>query len=188
MRPSVRPTDDTGAELRLTSASPDRRHMDASRCSLVQMRRQTERPPVLRVESRCGGQPRPEIRRWIHIQIGSQGEPLRFDPNTGRISQQAGGARSRTCAPRPPRRARQLRAPRRRCRVRADGLARAGSWASPWLFVLPVCGIRRCWPCGTTASFAPRIASARAVTFYDHGIARLEDRWHGIGSNGRRDS
>src|SRR4029453_9279550 len=26
----------------------------------------------------------------------------------------------------------------------------------------------------------------RAVTFYDHGIARLEDTWHGVGATGER--
>ena len=35
--------------------------------------------PVLRGEGRRRGQPGPEIRRWVYLQIGSQGEPLRLD-------------------------------------------------------------------------------------------------------------
>ena len=35
------------------------------------------------------------------------------------------------------------------------------------------------WPSGTTASFARSTAPPAPSTFYEHGIARLEDRWHG---------
>ena len=31
-----------------------------------------------------------------------------------------------------------------------------------------------------------RVAASRAVTFYEHGLARLEDRWAGLGSSGER--
>ena len=42
-------------------------------------RREKSRRPLLRGEDRRRRQPGPEIRRWVHLQIGSQGRPLRFD-------------------------------------------------------------------------------------------------------------
>ena len=106
---------------------------------------------------------------------------------TRRISPTAGGARSGTRAPRPPRRAPQLRAARRRRRDRADCVARGLS-------------VRRhrhgCWLCRSSAFVALAVWHDRVIraptaplgpsTFYEHGIARLEDRWQGIGETGAR--
>src|SRR5204862_320264 len=57
--------------------------------------------------------------------------------------------------------------------------------ASPWLFVLPVAAFT------ALAVWHDRVIRAlrrvdRAVTFYDHGTARLEDTWHGVGATGER--
>ena len=57
--------------------------------------------------------------------------------------------------------------------------------AAPWLFALPVLGF------AALAVWHDRVLraldrAARAVTFYEHGIARLEDRWQGIGETGAR--
>lgn len=56
---------------------------------------------------------------------------------------------------------------------------------SPWLFVIPI---------GAFAALAvwhDRVLRSldrmvRAIAFYDHGIARVEDNWQGIGDNGAR--
>ncbi|MEO5740737.1 MAG: DNA mismatch repair protein MutS [Vicinamibacterales bacterium] len=60
-----------------------------------------------------------------------------------------------------------------------------GAGATPWLFAMPVVAF------GAFAVWHDRVlraldCAARAVTFYDHGIARLEDKWHGIGEPGER--
>jgi hypothetical protein len=57
--------------------------------------------------------------------------------------------------------------------------------ASPLVFLLPVSAFVG------FAVWHDRVIRAldrvgRAVTFYDHGIARLEDKWHGIGATGGR--
>ena len=57
--------------------------------------------------------------------------------------------------------------------------------ASPWVFLLPVSAFVG------LAVWHDRVIRAldragRAVTFYDHGIARLEDKWHDIGVTGER--
>ncbi len=42
------------------------------------------------------------------------------------------------------------------------------------------------WRSGTIACCADSGRVSRAVAFYDHGLARLEDRWHHLGENGSR--
>lgn len=61
--------------------------------------------------------------------------------------------------------------------IRADG--------SAWFFAIPVFAF------AALAAWHDRILRARdrvarAMAFYDHGIARLEDRWHDIGETGAR--
>ena len=60
---------------------------------------------------------------------------------------------------------------------------RAG--ATPWLFAFPAAAF------AALAAWHERVLRAldcasRAVTFYEHGIARIDDEWHGIGETGDR--
>jgi hypothetical protein len=60
-----------------------------------------------------------------------------------------------------------------------------GFGASPWLFAVPVAAFI------ALAVWHDRVLraldrAARAVTFYEHGMARLEDRWQDIGETGAR--
>jgi hypothetical protein len=60
-----------------------------------------------------------------------------------------------------------------------------GEGLSPWIIAVPVSAFI------ALAVWHDRVLrsldrAARAVTFYEHGIARLEDRWHDIGENGSR--
>jgi hypothetical protein len=60
-----------------------------------------------------------------------------------------------------------------------------GFGVTAWLFAVPVFAF------GVMAAWHDRVLraldrAARAVTFYEHGLARLEDRWHGIGEPGTR--
>ena len=60
-----------------------------------------------------------------------------------------------------------------------------GPGVTVWLFAVPVFAF------GALAVWHDRVLraldrAARAVTFYEHGLARLEDRWHGIGEPGTR--
>jgi MutS domain V len=60
-----------------------------------------------------------------------------------------------------------------------------GLGLSPWLFSVPVVAFiaLAVWHDRVLRAFD---RAARAVTFYEHGIARLEDRWHDIGESGVR--
>jgi hypothetical protein len=60
-----------------------------------------------------------------------------------------------------------------------------GLGLTAWLFAVPIFAF------GALAAWHDRVLraldrAARAVTFYEHGLARLEDRWHGIGEPGTR--
>jgi MutS-like protein len=60
-----------------------------------------------------------------------------------------------------------------------------GPGLTAWLFAVPVFAF------GALAAWHDRVLraldrAARAVTFYEHGLARLEDKWHGIGEPGTR--
>ena len=60
-----------------------------------------------------------------------------------------------------------------------------GMGATPWLFAVPASAFT------ALAVWHDRVLraldrAARAVTFYEHGIARLEDRWQEIGEDGAR--
>ena len=60
-----------------------------------------------------------------------------------------------------------------------------GADAPVWSFALPVAAFL------VLAAWHDRVLraldrGARAVTFYDHGLARLEDRWQGLGATGER--
>ena len=56
---------------------------------------------------------------------------------------------------------------------------------SPWLLIVPASAFTALamWHDRVLRSFG---RAGRAVTFYDHGIARLEDRWQDVGSTGER--
>ncbi len=60
-----------------------------------------------------------------------------------------------------------------------------GAGFTAWSFAVPVFAF------GALAVWHDRVLraldrAARAVTFYEHGLARLEDKWHGIGEPGAR--
>jgi hypothetical protein len=57
--------------------------------------------------------------------------------------------------------------------------------ASPWLFLLPV-GAFTALAVWHDHVIRALNRAGRALTFYDHGIARLEDKWHGVGVTGER--
>jgi hypothetical protein len=60
-----------------------------------------------------------------------------------------------------------------------------GAGLSGWLFVIPVSAFvaLAVWH---DRVIRARDCAARAIAFYDHGIARLEDRWQGLGEPGDR--
>ncbi|HEY1307102.1 MAG TPA: hypothetical protein VGF24_26285 [Vicinamibacterales bacterium] len=57
--------------------------------------------------------------------------------------------------------------------------------ASSWLLLIPVVGFGVLVQRHDTVIRA-RDAAARAVAFYERGLARIEDRWHGTGEPGER--
>ena len=145
------------------------------------------RRPVLRAEGRNRGQPRPEIRRWVYLQIGSQGEPLRLDRFSPQMNIANGGRRAQRNMRASPASTRASATPAwlRLRRIALTALARVSEPALTRLAASPF-RLRRSsrWPSGTTASFARSTAPTRAIDFYEHGIARLEDRWQASGRTG----